>query len=202
MHGYFKIVNTVYWLALILWISALISAAVAAMNVFGSLNDMPLELEQYGAYPAAEHPRLAAGRIMEGVFFLVDLLQFIAVPLVAAALIAQVTIFRLSLKRPANTIRTACIVLAAGIFAYHAIMLAPGMNRELRAYWAAAEAGQVEQAHAHRTAFNADHPRADALLRLNLVLLLVAAASSAAAFSPTGGRRAGHLQTPHLARKP
>jgi hypothetical protein len=79
-------------------------------------------------------------------------------------------------------------------------MLAPNMNRELRAYWAAAEAGDVEQAQAHRAAFNADHPRADALLRLNLLLLVVAAVSSAAAFTPDPSKRTG-LQAPELAER-
>ena len=197
MHGYLKIVNAVYWLAMLIWISTLISAAIAAMNVFPALRALPLELPQYADYPSAELWRIAAGRIMDGVFFIIDLLQFIAIPLVVLTLVAQLAIFRLPLKRPANLIRTACIAAASLIFAYHATMLAPIMNRELRAYWAAAEAGQVEQAEAHRAAFNADHPRADAILRINLILLVIATISSAAAFTLLPG--SNRLEAPQLA---
>jgi len=198
MTGYFKIVNVIYWLALIVWISALISAGVAAMNVFPSLDTLPLQLEQYAAYPAGEHPRLAAGRIMEGVFFLVDVLQFIAIPLTVLALLAQLLFFRLPLKRISNAVRAAMIVIAAGLFACHATMLAPKMNRELRSFWSAAETGQVDEAQAHRRAFNAYHPRADAILRINLLLLLVAAGASAAAFTPAPARGDTTLEQPRL----
>ena len=177
---------------------ALISAGVAAMNVFPALDALPLELEQYAAYPAGEHPRLAAGRIMEGVFFLVDVLQFIAIPLTVLALLAQLLIFRLPVKRISNAVRTAMIVIAAGLFAWHATMLAPKMNRELRSFWSAAETGQVDEAQAHRRAFNAYHPRADAILRTNLLLLLVAAGTSAAAFTPEAARGETTLQPPRL----
>jgi hypothetical protein len=198
MTGYLRIVNVVYWLALIVWISALISAGVAAMNVFPALDGLPLQLEQYAAYPAGEHPRLAAGRIMEGVFFLVDVLQFIAIPLTILALLAQFLIFRLPVKRISSVLRTAAIVIAAGLFACQATMIAPKMNRELRSFWAAAEAGRIDEAQAHRSAFSAYHPRADAILRSNLLLLLVAAASSAAAFTPEAARRDSTLQPPSL----
>lgn len=198
MTGYFKIVNAIYWLALIVWISALISAGVAAMNVFPALDGLPLQLEQYAAYPAGEHPRLAAGRIMEGVFFLVDVLQFIAIPLTILALLAQLLFFRLPLKRISNALRIAAIVIAAGLFACHATMLAPKMNRELRSFWSAAETGRIDEAHAHRNAFNAYHPRADAILRINLLLLLVAAGASAAALTPAAARGETTLQPPRL----
>ena len=201
MAGYSKIVNTLYWLALILWISALISAGVAAMNVFGVLDGMPLRLEQYAAFPAGEHPRLAASRIMEGVFFLVDVLQFIAIPLALLALIAQLAFFHVPLKRISNIIRSAAIVIAAALFAYHATMVAPKMNGELRAFWAAAEAGQIDEATAHRSAFNAYHPTADAILRLNLLLLLIAAAASAAAFTAMPDRGDSRLEPPRLAHR-
>jgi hypothetical protein len=198
MTGYFRIVNTFYWLALIVWISALISAGVAAMNVFGTLDAMPLELQRYAAYPVDDHPRLAAGHIMEGVFFLVDVLQFIAVPITLLALIAQVVVFHVPMRRVSNVVRSAAIVIAAALFACHATMLAPKMNRELRSYWAAAEAGQVDEAADHRRAFNAYHPAADAILRLNLLLLLIAAGASAVAFTPMPDHRDSILEPPGL----
>ncbi|MDY7109734.1 MAG: hypothetical protein SYC29_13950 [Planctomycetota bacterium] len=198
MIGYFRIVNALYWLALIVWSAALISAGVAAMNVFGTLDAMPLELQRYAAYPVDEHPRLAAGHIMEGVFFLVDVLQFIAAPITVLALIAQFVFFRVPFRRLSNILRAAALVIAAGLFAYHATMVAPEMNRELRLFWSAAEAGRIEEAAEHRRAFNACHPTADAILRLNLLLLLIAAGASAVALTPAPDRRDSFLEPPRL----
>jgi len=200
MRGYRNVVNIIYWLALTIWIAALISAAVAAMNVFPTLDETVLTLERYAEYPEAEHPRLLAGRIMERVFFLVDLLQFGAAPVAVLALLVQVFVFGMPLRRAGHIIRAGCIVAAAGLLTYHATLLAPGMNRELRAYWAAAEAGEIEAARARREAFNAYHPRADAVLRLNLLLLLVAVGASAAAWAPTDAARRERLETPKLAK--
>jgi hypothetical protein len=203
MSGYLKLCNILHWLGLVLWVSALISAAVAAMNVFGTLDEMTLTLEQYAAYRSEHHWRLAAGHIMEGVFFTVDLLQFIAVPIVIVTLLLQMLLFRIPFKRPSNLIRTIALVIAGLLFAYHATMIAPKMNRELRAHWSAAERGEVEQAAAHRATFNEYHPVADAILRLNLLLVLVGAAGSAVALtSPLQRPSSSELEQPALLNRP
>jgi len=199
MQGYLRVVNMVYWLGIVLWAAALVTAAAAALNVFPAVDGAAVTLAQYAAYPAEEHGRLLAGRIMEAVLCCVDVLQFIAVPLTAGALVAQLAIFGVPIRRASNVIRTGCVVIGALVFSYHATMLAPRMNRELRSYWAAAEAGEVAQAHVHRAAFDRYHPRAEALMRVNLFLVLVAVASSAVAFG-TGRAEAGpRLELPNLA---
>ncbi len=197
MTTYSRLINIIHWLAIIIWTSAIVSAAVSAMNVFPAMDDMPLALDQYPAYPVTEHPHLAAGRIMEGIFFTTDLLQFAAVPLVVLTLAAQIFFFHSSLKRITNIIRTACIVIAAGLFAYHAFALAPNMNRELRSYWSAAEAGDLVAAQSHRDAFNTYHHKADPILRINLLLLTATIASTSIALGPTKND-GEHFRGPHL----
>jgi len=180
----FKLCNAIYWLALTLWVAALITAGIAAMNVFGTLDSLPIELKQYSALTPQEQGRLAAGKIMEGVFFTVDLLQLAAAPLAVFTLLLQLFFFKRPGRLIANGTRTACIVLAAAALAYHATALAPAMNRELRSYWKAAEAGDLDLARTHRAAFDARHPLARQLSQITLVLLLIGVASSAAALSP------------------
>jgi hypothetical protein len=179
-----RLCHIVFWLGLVLWISALVSAAVAAMNVFPGMDRLPLTLDAYTAYPSDEHPRLAAGMLMEGVFVTVDLLQLAAAPLVLAALLAHHVVFRLKWRRPAHLVRAACILAAAGMLAWHVTVLAPRMNRALHRFHEAAAAGDVATARGHRAAFNTDHPTADAILRLELGLLIVAAAASAVGLGP------------------
>jgi hypothetical protein len=200
MQAALKLCHVVYWLALIIWTSALVSAAVAAMNVFSTLPDMAIELERYRSFPIEEHGRLAAGHVMDGVFFLVDVMQFVAVPLVLLALLAQLFVFRMRWTRPANVIRALCLIVAAAAFAFHAGVLAPRMNRNLREFWSAAEAGEIQTAREHRALFHADHQLADPILRLNLVLLLVAVGASAAAMTPASPQPSHQLEQPRLAQ--
>jgi hypothetical protein len=106
----------------------------------------------------------------------------------------------MQLRRPANMIRALCIVSASCIFAFHATMLAPKMNRDLRAYWDAAKVGDIDQAQSRLAAFNERHPVANTLLQVNLVLLLVAIMSTAAALGPVSTRR-HHFESPALLKR-
>jgi len=202
--AYHAFCNVIHAFALILWIAALVSAAVAAMNVFPITDSMDLVLERYANYPVEEHRRIAAGQIMDGVFFTVDLLQFVAAPLALLTLLAQFTVFRVPgsapWRRPTHLLRGACIVLAAALFAGHAMLLAPKMNADLRAYWTAAEAGDVETAREHRASFNRRHPKADMILRADLLLVVAAAVAGTIALG-SASPRAG-VDPPRLLREP
>ncbi|MHC5113534.1 MAG: hypothetical protein ACYTGP_03800 [Planctomycetota bacterium] len=203
--AYLAFCNVIHAFALIVWIAALVSAAVAAMNVFPITDTMDLVLERYARYPVEEHRRIAAGRIMDGVFFTVDVLQFVAAPLALITLFAQFTVFRrpgtAPWRRPSHVVRGAAIVLAAALFAGHATFLAPKMNADLRAFWEAAEAGDVETARAHRAAFNRRHPKADAILRANLLLVAAAAVAGTVALG-SGPPPNARLESPRLLREP
>lgn len=202
MHPAARAGTVIYWLALVAWIGGLIAAAVAAPSVFGALGDLPVTIESFEAYPHLEHGRLAAGMVMERVFWIVDLIQFVAAPVVVATLVVQLVAAGARFRAPSNLVRTICIVGAALLLAYRAAALAPTMNRELRAYWQAAEAGRVEVARAHRDRFNEDHPTARTILGASLVLLLVAVGASAAATGPgTAPRVASGVEPPELLRR-
>jgi hypothetical protein len=200
MNGYLKLCLSLYWLALVGWISALVSAAISAMNVFPTLDAVPVILTDHAGFPAEEHGRLVAGRIMDGVFFAVDLLQIGAAPLAVVTLLLQIFVFRLPLRAPSNVIRLVCVLGAAALFAFHATMLAPTMNRELRQFWAAAADGDVEEAATRRAAFNELHPTARTIQQINLLLLIGAVIASAAALTPAPSTTRSSIETPDLAR--
>ena len=208
MQSLFKLCNMVYWLALTIWLAVLVTAGVSAVAVFTTLGEMDVSLEAYAAFEPDEsdvpnaHAHLAAGHVLEPVFTLVSFVQFAVIPLMLITLIAQFTVFQQKIRRPANLIRTACIVIAAGLFAFHALARAPQMNRDLNAYWDAAKDGSVTAALEHRAAFNRRHPTAEAVLNGTLLLVVLATFASAAAMTPAlPQRRTSELQTPHLARK-
>ena len=178
-----RVIHALFWLGLLLWVSALVTAGIAAMNVFGTLPGLDLTVDRYPAVPPEEHGTLAASHVMERVFFTIDMLQFVAIPLVLVTLLLEL-VRRGAARRPANLVRAACLVVAAGLFAYHAFAVAPTMNRALRDRWTAAAAADLTAAEEHRARFNELHPIADTVLRVNLGLVLLGAIASAVASAP------------------
>ncbi len=177
-----------YWVCLSAWLAALVTAAVSAAQVFSNLPGVSMTLERFAAYPGDDHGRLAAGLVMAEIFYTVDVVQFIVVPLVVGTLGLQLTVLGLPWRRPANLIRTAAVIIAAGSFAWYAIALAPHLNRTLRAYWAAAEAGNLAEAAALHEQFAAGHEFAELTLSVNFLLIVVAVVASAVALAPTPAR--------------
>ena len=178
--------NIIFWLALSLWIAALVSGGIAAYAVFGELPTMSMHLPRYHATPPAEHGMIAAGHVMQTVFRVTDILQAIAAPLAILAMIIDVALLRDRRRWSSNLLRILCLAIAGAVLAYRAIDLTPRMDRELHAYWAAAEVGDVEAAKAHRAAFTALHPRARMLMSTSLLMLLAAAGASAIALGAQG----------------
>jgi len=175
--------NTVYWFALTTWIAVIVAAGVAAGFTFTVLPALGLTIESYSALPASEHGQLAAGKVMEPLFAFVDIVQIAMAFVVVLAVVVQVWPLRYALRRVLNAIRVVAILVAVGLLAYRAITLTPEMNRELRAYWSAAEAGDVEKAQTHREAFTIRHPRASDLFSATLATLVVALLVSPAALA-------------------
>ncbi len=183
-----SLANAVCWLGLSAWAAALGAAALSAASVFGRLGGMELHLERFAALPAAEHGTLAAGLVMADVFRTADVVRFVAVPLVIAAVGFQLPGLRREPWRPASLIRVCSLLLAAALFAWYAAGVAPRLDRQVRAYWALAESGDVDSAHAAREALRPLHARAEAIQSAELVLVTVAVAASAAAFTQPAGR--------------
>ena len=175
--------NSVYWLALATWLGVLIAAGVAAFATFTILPRLGLELVSFRGYPALEHGRIAAGKVMEPIFTFVDVVQTAAAIVVLVTVGLQTWVFRCRASRLFGALRVGSLVLASGLFAFRAASLSPGMNHELRAYWKAAEAGELEVAAVHRAAFDAAHPVASNLFSVTLGLLVVAVLSSPAALA-------------------
>ena len=196
-----RICLVVYWLSLAVWFSGLVTAGISASMVFGKLPGMSLELQRFQAYPIDEHGTIAAGLVMSDVFFAVDVVQFIAIPLVLITLVLQLVVFGLPARRPANVVRGVCLLGAAVLFAWYALMLAPSLNSELRLFWQAAAAADLDAAQRHREIFRAGHTTARHILEINSLLVLVSLAASALALGPAPGPRR-RLDPPLLAPNP
>jgi hypothetical protein len=197
-----RTINAIYWLALTIWVGVLIAAGTAAVSAFTVLPDPDLgvHLERFDAFDHAQHGRIAAGHVMEPIFTFVDLVQVVAAVIVAATLMLQLTLFRMSVRRPAHFIRALCIGIAAGMLLGRAVLWTPQMNADLRAYWQAAEIGDADAAALHYEAFSVQHRGASRMLNGSLFVLLIAVMASAAAMTPTAQRKIA-LETPRLLRR-
>jgi hypothetical protein len=184
-----RIINAMHWLALTAWVAALVTAGIAAMNTFTRLPRMNLELRDYQTLPTDEHGRLAAGMVMEGVFKTVDWMQIIAAPMAVLTLIVILALTQPSWRSVPNVLRCVCIIVAAGLFAYHITALAPTMNRHLHGYWDELKAGRLPEAQAQLKSFDRLHPIASGLLKIDLALLIVGIASTALMGVPSDDKR-------------
>ena len=171
-----RLCNAIYWLALVVWISVLISAFVARCGATAILPDMGLTLDDYLTYDVQEHWRIAAGKLMEPIFTFVDLVQFVAVLLVLVAVLLQSTLFRVSLRSSGSRLRLLCLALASVLFAVRAVVIMPSQNRSMRAYWDAAKAAHMNAATDYRESFQATQSVALWMMGATVALLLAAVA--------------------------
>ncbi len=186
-----KIVNSIYWLALVIWISMIVAAGVAAMGVFRVLPGLDLRVPAYSEYlgeDGAAHGRFAGGKVMEPIFAASDLTQAAAAMVLVVCLVIQ---WRMSAGRSGwgERVRMVAIAAAVAILGMHAIWLAPKMNVALREYWRAASENRVDDARARQAEFDRLHPVADRLFGVRLMLLLVAVPASAVALGRGEERR-------------
>ena len=183
--------HVLYWIALSLWISTIVTGAIAASVTFSTLPNMPITIDGYVVDDRINHGSLTAGIAMEKVFFICDMLQYVMSAVVLIALLFQWMRAVGRAFRFANITRTICLVAAAATLAYHGFVLAPVMNPELRAYWAAIEVDEaqgktpdIDAALAHRAEFQTGHHLAEYLMEIRLILLLIAIGCSAVAMGP------------------
>jgi hypothetical protein len=168
-------------MTLAVWFAVAVAAGVAAMGTFTMLPSLDLTLAEYAALPAEDHGRMAAGIVMQRIFRMVDVVQWVCAPLAVALSVALAIGAGRCLLRSA---RLAAVLLAAVLFATYGLALAPRMNASLEAYRDAARRGEVDDATAHRARFDEMHPMADGLLRANIFILLAAIGLLAADAAP------------------
>ena len=185
--------SAVFWLAITLWIGSIVAAGAAAASAFSQLPDLGITIEKFAAYDVEHHGTIAGGVVMQPIFAYGDMVQLIAGPAAVLAILIELFVFRLPWRRVSYVVRLIALAIALGLLTYRAAVLASRMNETLHAYWAAAEAGHIQQADELRNAFNADHPLASRLFSATLAALIVVVIVSPAAMNPT--RQSRRIET-------
>ncbi len=200
-----RVCAAAHCVALMLWLTALGGAAIAAAGAFATLPDLGISLRGFpvmGGDEPEEGGRLAAGKMLEPIFTAVDFAQIALAIVVIVTLALLFTVFGEKRRRPANLVRILSIAAATCVLAWHLFFIAPAMNRELRLYWANAEAGDWTTAMVHRDTFRALHPRARLGMEVNFAALLIAGGAMAVSHIALVRREKSiELEEPKLARR-
>lgn len=190
-------VNIIYSLVLALWFGGLMMTGLVAAMIFPTMRELGVQLDQFAAFDPTQHWKIAAGAVMEKVFFALDLVQGASVLIIVMLFILQITLLGHRLRSKINLLRGLLIVVLLCTTAWHVLVLAPRMNSNLRQFWTLAESGGVDatghDAAHYQAAFDADHPTASTSLSTNAILVAGLVGVSAIAL---GRPRGQHAKTP------
>ena len=174
--------------ALGVWLAVLVAAGLAAAIVFPEMKELDPRLPGYASY-TGDHWMIAAGHVGRRAFAIADRAQLYAAA-AAVLTLAVVTRLRLS-KGPWLALRWVAVGVASGLAIYNGLILAPKMDDELVAYWAAAREGDQVKAAEFRAVFSAQHPQASRVLVTGAAGVFVAIVAAAASRNRSAPSRTG-----------
>ncbi|MFM1805098.1 MAG: hypothetical protein RL136_1977 [Planctomycetota bacterium] len=180
-----RFADLLLWLSLALWLAFALVGGLAAMAIFPEARELPLSLEGYEAFIAAEPTQgrqLVAGFLVERVFTMSNTPRILAAVVAAIVLAGQL----LTQRHPAHPrLRLAALALAGGAMLVSILWAMPAFQSVDRAYREAAAAGQVEEALAQKPSVDAAHATASRLATTEVAALLALIGLTAI----SGGRR-------------
>lgn len=181
--------EAIHLTALGVWAGAVFGAGVSAAVVFPTMRSLDPTLGAYPGY-AGEHWMLGAGRVAARVFLITDGVQFACATLaIAGFALARWAGWQRRTRSWAMFLRALALGAAFLLVSYHLLIQAPRMDRDLRAYWDAAEAGDNDDALVHQRAFADRHPGASRVLAGTFATTTIGLALGA--WSLAGPRREG-----------
>jgi hypothetical protein len=182
-----RLADLVFWLSASLWLAFALVGGVAAMAIFPAARELPLGMEGYEGFMAAnpEQARLMiAGHLVERVFLLSDGVRMVVAAVAALALLGQLAF---APKGGFPRLRLAAIAVAAGALLIGTLWAQPGFSERDRAYRGAARAGDAAQAMELKKGVDESHATASRAASTEVGALLVLISLSALAGGRSGG---------------
>lgn len=179
-----RIGETVHLTALGVWSGALFGAGVAAAVAFPTMRGLEPTLAAYPDY-TGEHWMLAAGRVAARVFLVTDGVQFVCA-LLAIGGFALAVATGPKIRSWLRFLRATALGIAFLLVSFHLLIQGPRMDRDLRAYWDAAAAGDNATAATHQQAFSDQHPTASRIMTGTFVATLATMALGVWSVSGSG----------------
>lgn len=180
-----RLANVVFWIALSLWLSFAMVGGIAAMAVFPAARELPLSMQGYEGFIAAEPVlgrQLVAGHLVERVFALADMPRLVCAIVCGLALLTQLALTR---KPPLARTRLVALAVGAGALLLGTFYALPAFQAKDRAYREAAATGEAAVAEARivKQDVDAAHGVASNIagVEVGAVLALIVVSSLAAA---------------------
>ena len=186
-----RVFNSIYWLALALWVGSTALAVGSAFETFSTINELNVTVPALAEFDAmaGRHTLFAAGRVQNNLFFFAEMVQDVSIILVAAITVLHFTVFRFSLRRPANRVRLLAVLAVLAAVCLQMLVLSPRMNQNIRRYWDLPHHKDVPSALAAKESFDADHTLAAGVLLVSLFGGMTIIVSSACSMTPAGSRK-------------
>ncbi|TVQ63611.1 MAG: hypothetical protein EA378_01630 [Phycisphaerales bacterium] len=203
-----KIAETIHFVALGVWLGAILTTGMGAAMLFPTVRDLAPSAPKFAEY-TGEHWRIVAGHVGAGLFLNADVVQFVCAFVAIFTAGVSVILMGRNWRTLGTGGRMVLLSCALTAFSYGFFIHTPQANAHLVAYWQAAEAGDLETATAEQRAFAAMHPTSTTILGLTAFSVL--GAMSVGLFSAMGPPAANRvvrqtnaspLETPSLARTP
>jgi len=191
----YRAASVVFWIALCLWFSLAVVGGLAAMAIFPAARELPISMQGYEAFLAAEPVmgrQLVAGYLVERVFEVALQPRYVLAAITVAAFVVQLIVARRekcaeSLRRT----RIAALACAVAALVVGSVLLV-GFRAADKKYRALAGTEKlIAEAIATKPLVDTAHENASRAATAEvLALLALAGLTAAAAASNAGGRRA------------
>lgn len=173
-----------YWLALTIWIAAILAPAAAGMAVFRVLPQLNGTFPEFTAVATANQAALAGGHIVNPLFIFSNVVQIVCAAIAIFALGIEQLYWRPAHHSRADYVRIPTLLMATILILVEICILGPIAREHLYAYWDAVQSNSMDIANQAKTAFDALHPVGTTLYAVTFGLLLITVVASAVAYTP------------------
>ncbi len=191
----YRAASVVFWIALCLWFSLAVVGGLAAMAIFPAARELPISMQGYEAFLAAEPVmgrQLVAGYLVERVFEVALQPRYVLAAITVAAFVTQLIVaHREKCAESLRRTRIAALACAVAALLVGSVLLV-GFRVADKKYRALAGTEKlIAEAIATKPFVDAAHENASRAATAEvLALLALAGLTAAAAASTAGGRRA------------
>ncbi len=179
------VLASIYWLALTIWIAALVAPAASGVAVFTVLPELNGTFAEFGSATVSTQAHIAGGHIVTPLFIGSDIVQLISAVLVLFTLGLEQFYWRPAHRSRAEYVRIPCLLAATVLILVEICVLGPMARSHLYTYWDAVRTGPLEVATKAKAAFDLFHPISTTLYAATFGILLIAVIASAVRYSPS-----------------
>ncbi len=197
--GVVRLIDLAYWISLASWFAVAIAGGLAASAIFPLARDLPISMEGYEGFLAAEPElgrTLIAGFFAQSVFELTSRAQMLLMPIfLITVLLRSATGLAPSAWR--TRVGRLALIVAVGASVLMLAWAMPSFDRVLESYRAAARGGDAAAAQNIKLTLDEYHSYSTALAIATAVSILILLATSSLC-APFRRRRDGASQSPRF----